>query len=236
VGKTQRVGLVATNSIRGGASRKVLERIVSTAPIFEAWSDEAWINNGAAVRVSLVCFGDGKGAVLDGQPVSEIHADLTAGNASGLIDLTQAQKLPANVGTAYLGIQKTGPFDIPGELARNWLGRPNPHGKANSCVVKPWSNGLDITRRNQDNWIIDFGTNMPEQEASLFETPFTYVMQHVKPTRVGKREKRTNEMWWIFQWSRPVMRAAIAGLPRFIVTPEVSKHRFFKVDGSAGRA
>lgn len=56
-GKMQRVGLVGTNSIRGGASRKVLERIVATAPIFEAWSDEAWINNGAAVRVSLVCFG-----------------------------------------------------------------------------------------------------------------------------------------------------------------------------------
>jgi hypothetical protein len=53
-------------------------------------------------------------------------------------------------------------------------------------------------------------------------------LQHVKPTRVGKREKRTNEMWWIFQWSRPVMRAAIAGLPQFIVTPEVSKHRVFK--------
>jgi len=51
-GKTQRVGLVATNSIRGGASRKVLGRIVASTTIFEAW-----INNGAAVRVSLVCFG-----------------------------------------------------------------------------------------------------------------------------------------------------------------------------------
>ena len=59
--KTQRVGLVATNSIRGGANRKVLERIVATAPIFEAWSDEPWINNGAAVRVSLVCFGRRQG-------------------------------------------------------------------------------------------------------------------------------------------------------------------------------
>jgi hypothetical protein len=39
-GKAQRAGLVATNSIRGGASRKVLERIVATTPIFEAWSDE----------------------------------------------------------------------------------------------------------------------------------------------------------------------------------------------------
>lgn len=227
-GKTQRVGLVATNSIRGGASRKVLERIVATAPIFEAWSDEAWINNGAAVRVSLVCFGDGKGAVLDGHSVSEIHTDLVAGDTGRVIDLTQARKLSENAGTAYLGIQKTGPFDIPGELARSWLAQPNPHGKPNSLVAKPWSNGIDITRRNQDNWIIDFGTDMPEQEASLFEQPFAYVLQHVKPTRVGKREKRTNEMWWIFQWSRPVMRAAIAGLPRFIVTPEVAKHRVFK--------
>lgn len=227
-GKTQRAGLVATNSIRGGASRRVLERIVATAPIFEAWSDEAWINNGAAVRVSLVCFGDGKGAVLDGKPATEIHADLTAGDTGRVIDLTQARKLSENAGTAYLGIQKTGPFDIPGELARSWLAQPNPHGKPNSLVAKPWSNGIDITRRNQDNWIIDFGTDMPEQEASLFEQPFAYVLQHVKPTRVGKREKRTNEMWWIFQWSRPVMRAAIAGLPRFIVTPEVAKHRVFK--------
>ncbi|MFH2211449.1 MAG: DNA methyltransferase, partial [Pseudomonadota bacterium] len=76
-GKAKRAGLVATNSIRGGASRKVLERIVqnnrpSPLPplplagegwvgggltIFEAWSDEEWINQGAAVRVSLVCFG-----------------------------------------------------------------------------------------------------------------------------------------------------------------------------------
>lgn len=228
VGKAKRAGLVGTNSIRGGASRRVLERIVATAPIYEAWSDEAWVNNGAAVRVSLVCFGDGKDVVLDGHKVSAIHANLTAGHASSLIDLTKARKLPENAGTAYLGIQKTGPFDISGELARSWLAQPNPNGKPNCLVTKPWSNGIDITRRNQDNWIIDFGTDMPESEASLFELPFAHALQHVKPTRVGKREKRTNEMWWIFQWSRPEMRAAIAGLPRFIVTPEVSKHRVFK--------
>lgn len=46
-------GLVSTNSIRGGANRKVLERIIETTRIFEAWSDEEWGNDGAAVRVSL---------------------------------------------------------------------------------------------------------------------------------------------------------------------------------------
>jgi hypothetical protein len=247
-GKAQRAGLVGTNSIRGGASRRVLERIVATAPIFEAWSDEAWVNNGAAVRVSLVCFCAADQMpvgyiLLNGQLVHAINADLSgskhitvcdsadeplASYFNAYLDLTVAKSIPENAGTAFSGIQKTGPFDIPGILARSWLEHPNPHGKANSLVVKPWNNGLDITRRNQDNWIIDFGTDLPEQEASLFETPFTYAMQHVKPTRVGKREKRTNEMWWIFQWSRPQMRAAIAELPRFIVTPEVSKHRVFK--------
>jgi hypothetical protein len=59
------------------------------------------------------------------------------------------------------------------------------------------------------------------------EAPFEYVSRYVKPTRVGKREARTNERFWIFQWPRPVMRAAIHGLSRFIVTPEVAKHRGF---------
>jgi type II restriction/modification system DNA methylase subunit YeeA len=161
---------------------------------------------------------------LDGQAAATIYADLTA--AAGL-DLSLAKPLSENASTAYLGIQKTGPFDIPGDLAREWLKLPNPHGRPNGDVVKPWFNGLDITRRNRDFWIIDFGTDMAEADACLYEVPFAYAKQHIQPTRVGKREARTNEMWWLFQWSRPVMRCATANLPRFIVTPEVSKHRVF---------
>lgn len=223
-GKCTAAGLVATNSIRGGANRKVIDRITASTRIFEAWSDEDWINDGAAVRVSLVCFGNQPTYQLDGKPVGAIFADLTASEG---VNLAAAQRLTENADTSYLGIQKTGPFDIPGELARQWLKLPNPHGRPNSDVVKPWFNGLDITRRNRDFWIIDFGTNMPEADACLYEAPFAYAKENVQPTRVGKREARTNEMWWLFQWSRPLMRRAIAGLPRAIVTPEVSKHRLF---------
>jgi type II restriction/modification system DNA methylase subunit YeeA len=77
-GQCQAAGLVATNSIRGGANRKVLDRIVASTRIFEAWSDEPWVNEGAAVRVSLVCFGglNGDEAVsrLDGVEVGSIHS------------------------------------------------------------------------------------------------------------------------------------------------------------------
>ncbi|MGA2488492.1 MAG: DNA methyltransferase [Roseiarcus sp.] len=58
-GRAKRVGLVSTNSIRGGANRKVLEPIAEAGAVFEAWSDEAWTVDGAAVRVSLVCFQSG---------------------------------------------------------------------------------------------------------------------------------------------------------------------------------
>ena len=47
---------VATNSIGGGRNRSVMDRIVERGGIYDAWSDEPWVVDGAAVRVSLVCF------------------------------------------------------------------------------------------------------------------------------------------------------------------------------------
>lgn len=226
-GKTKRAGLVATNSIRGGASRKVLERIVDTTRIFEAWSDEAWVNNGAAVRVSLVCFGESVEITLDGRSVVEIHADLTA--SSGVsIDLTSAKRLPECKGVAFIGGMKKGSFDLPGKLARDWLeSAGNPNSKPNSDVLKPWVNGLDITRRFQDQWIVDFGTSMSEAGASLFEKPFLHVLRLVKPEREKVRNTLEKERWWLHARPAPDLRRAIADLPRFIATARVAKYRVF---------
>jgi len=58
-GTVERVGLLATQGIRGGASRRVLERVKETGDIFFAWSDEEWVVEGAAVHVSFVGFDDG---------------------------------------------------------------------------------------------------------------------------------------------------------------------------------
>lgn len=227
-GRARYAGLVATNSIRGGKNRKVLERICKTGAIFHAWSDEPWINEGAAVRVSLVCFGlkdHGRPVCLDGKPVEEIYPDLTGG--AGRVDVTKAKQLEANKGIAFQGIKRVGEFDIPGEMARQWLALPNPHGRPNSDVLRPWVNAMDITRRPRDMWIIDFGCDMSEEQAALYEKPFEYVCEHVRPKRVGKREEKANTTWWRFQRCRPEMRAALASLQRFIATPLVSKHRIF---------
>ncbi len=93
-GKAKRAGLVATNSIRGGANRRALQNATEGRPIFDAWSDEPWVIDGAAVRVSLVCFaepgtGDAR-ATLDGVQADAIHADLTPRRDGAGADLTKA--------------------------------------------------------------------------------------------------------------------------------------------------
>ncbi len=224
-GCCKRVGLVSTQSIRKGSNRKVLDRIVATAPIFEAWRDEPWINDGAAVRVSLVAFGNVTGSILDGEPVPGILADLTS--SAGGFDLTQAAALPENSGLAFKGAEKNGAFDIPGSLAREWLLQPNPNGRPNSDVLRPWANGQALAGRPSDTWVIDFGTNISEADASLYELPFAYIQEHVKPVRATNNDSNRRNNWWRFGRTGADLRAASVGLERVIATVRVSKHRFF---------
>jgi hypothetical protein len=224
-GRARRVGLVATNSIRGGANRRVLDRIVAETSIFEAWGDEPWIVDGAAVRVSLICFGAGDDASrLDGRPATRINADLTA----GALDLTKAKRLDENIGVSFMGDTKGGAFDVPGELARAWLRLPsNPNGRTNADVLRPWRNGLDVTRRPRDMWIVDFGWEMSERDASLFEAPFEHIKEHVFPERSKNRRQSYRERWWRHVEPRPALVRKLMQLRRFIATPTVAKHRLF---------
>jgi len=227
-GKVKRVGLVATNSIRGGANRKVLERILQTTPIFEAWSDEEWVNNGAAVRVSLVCFGDDKGTVLDGQPVAKIHADLTAGSeTSGALDLTLANPLAENMGLWAYGSQEKGDFSLSTDKARELLLLPNPNRRPNSDVIKRSVNAKQIVQRRQDSWVIDFGLDMSLEDASLYEAPFAAIQLQVAPKRLAGNDKSQAKRWWLHARPSPKYRVMLNALPRIIVTPCVSKHRLF---------
>ena len=225
-GKVARAGLVATNSIRGGRNRAVLDQIVQQGSIFDAWSDEPWVVEGAAVRVSLICFA-GKDAGLpmrlNGEEPLRINADLTS-----TVDLTQASQLAQNRNTAFIGDQKSGPFDIAGDLARTWLSLPaNPNGQPNADVLKPWVNGMDLTRRPQGKWIIDFGWTMPEADAAYYEAPFAYAQEHVWHMRNESKVSGIRDSWWRHWRPRPDMWEALNGLSRYIATPCVAKHRLF---------
>jgi SAM-dependent methyltransferase len=227
-GSLKRAGLVATNSIRGGASRAVLRSIVRDSRIFDAWADEPWVNDGAAVRVSLVSFGDGSGTRLDGRDVPQVYADLTAPNEAGASsDASQAQPLAANASASFQGASKKAKFEIDAELARRWLRAPNPNGRPNSDVLKPWANGFDLSRGPQHQWIIDFGIERTEAESALYEAPFAYSVVTVKPDRLKNNREAYRRFWWRFAEPRPGLRSALRPLPRFIATVAHSKHRFF---------
>ena len=189
--------------------------------------------DGAAVRVSMVCFwrpedGSLQERRLDGQPVDAIHTDLTARRGGSGIDLTGVRRLEANMGVAFMGDTKGGPFDVAGEVAREWLREPtNPNGRPNSDVLGPWMNGRDVTRRPADKWIVDFGCSMVREEAALYEAPFQHAVEHVYPMRQRNRREAYRTYWWRHVEPRPGMWDALDGLSRYIVTPRVAKHRLF---------
>jgi type II restriction/modification system DNA methylase subunit YeeA len=76
-------------------------------------------------------------------------------------------------------------------------------------------------------WIIDFGVSTPMHDAALYEAPFEYVSERVRPTRLGNKREAYVTHWWLHVEPRSGMRAALAGLPRFIATVRHSKHRLF---------
>ena len=223
-GKTRRAGLLATQAIRFQSNRPVLSRIKDTGDIFSAISDRNWILEGAAVHVSIVCFDDGSqiDRTLDERRVSNINIDLTTG-----LDLTRAKPLAENKNLAFQGVGKVGNFDISESVAVEMLAKPNPHGKPNAKVIKRWINGTDIAHRPRNVWVIDFGVEMPEAEAALYEAPFEYVKNEVMPERVKNKMRWRAENWWLHGYPATTMRRALMGRHRFIGTPKVSKHRFF---------
>ncbi len=224
VNKVRRVGLLATNSIRGGANREVLERIKHVGDIFMAWSDREWILEGAAVRVSMVGFDDGNETErsLDGKPVSTVNSDLTSS-----IDITKALRLRENAELAYMGITPTGRFVLSGYEARAMLNVPNKNpSRNNKDVLFPYLNGQGITRRSDERWIVDF-TGLPLEEASEYELPMSYVRENVKPFRDQHKTQNLRDSWWLFEAERPGMREGLSRLTRYIATPRVAKHRLF---------
>jgi type II restriction/modification system DNA methylase subunit YeeA len=230
-GRTQRVGLVATNSIRGGANRATLAAAIEGGRIFEAWSDLPWVVDGAAVRVSLVCFDGQSGGVntVDGKNVTKVYSDLSANSTDfSVLDFTSANRLYKKSSIAFIGDQKNGDFDLPGNEARAMVELPtNVNGRRNSEVLFPWRNGADLTKRASDRWIIDFGVSAILDYSAEFEAPFEVVHNKLRAFRSVNRRPLYRDNWWLHAEPRPGMRRALKKIDRYIATPRVSKHRLF---------
>jgi len=227
-GQTKRAGLLATQGIRGGRGRRALERIKESGDIFFARADDPWVLSGANVHISFVGQDDGSETDrgLDGRPVADINPNLTAG-----VDLTRARRLRENSDIAFIGDQKSGPFEISADLAAQMIAAPNPDGRSNRDVVRPWVNGDDLAGRLRGLWIVDFGVDRPEGDAALYEAPFEYVRTHVRPERLASGIGA--QTWWLHWRPRQEFRAASRDIRRFIATPMTAKYRLFVWLGTA---
>jgi type II restriction/modification system DNA methylase subunit YeeA len=68
---------------------------------------------------------------------------------------------------------------------------------------------------------------MSEREAALYEAPYQYIAEHVRPERMRSNRASYRERWWLHMEPRPAMRDAIALFSRYICTPRVARHRLF---------
>lgn len=220
-----RIGLLATQGIRGRDNRRALEHLADHGVIFDAWADREWVLDGAAVHVSIVCFAQAEIGVfyLDGVPVTSINPDLSSG-----LSLGDALTLSENGPPLWtVGTQKGGSFDFESDRASELLGTPSTTPESQLEVVRPWFSGMDLTRRCRGKWCIYFDPEKGIEWAAGFDGPFARVERIVRPERADNRRKSYRDRWWIHQEPRNGMDARLRSRPRYIATPMVTKHRLF---------
>jgi len=220
-----RAGLLATTGIRQVGARRVLERINESGKMVFAISDRDWVLDGASVRISMVGFtnrGTLEQPQLDGQIVPQINSDLTSHH-----DATKQHRLKARLGLCFMGTTKVGDFDVEFAAAQEMLGAPNPDGRPNSDVLRPFRNGSDLVRVCSNRWVIDYGTDRPMSDAASYESPFQYLIEHVRPFREKNNRKTRAEHWWLLGETIPAFRKAVSCHHRYLGTARVAKHRVF---------
>ena len=149
----------------------------------------------------------------------EVFADLSVG-----VDVTGVKPLNANADLSFMGVKLVGDFVVTQEEARR-LGLGSVEGIERH--LPRFRNGSDVTRKNRDVRVVDlYGLTAPEAR-DRFPSLYQHVLDNVKPTRDQNKRKSRRENWWLHGETVPAFRESVAGLPRYIATSEVSKHRTF---------
>ncbi len=232
-GRTIRAGLITTNSITQPQNRGVMTD--AGVPVLWAIADHPWVSDadGAAVRVAMTVVGRSASVAravvvdADGRPRLERRAprlnnDLTAG-----ADVASAGRVPlrASKGLATVGFKTYGEgFVLRSDEAEALL-RADP---TRTAVVRPFRNGNDLAERPRGVYVIDFATTPLAEAEAAHPVLVDLLRTRVKPDRDANANSDIRSRWWQLGHNRVSLRAAVRELPRLIVTPETTKHRFFR--------
>ena len=258
-GQAERFGLITTNSLGQTFNRRVVERNLARveaagSPLALAFAvpDHPWVDSsdGADVRVSMTVGASaddfdaaaGRLAIVtderdaDGDGVAEvdtedftgrINADLTVG-----ADVTKAEALEANARVSSIGLamQATGFVLTPDGADRLGLGRV----PGLEDHIRLYFNGRDIAQTPRGVLVLDLFGLTSEDVRTRFPAVYEHLLMTVKPQRDNNRRASYREFWWLHGEPRSSFRPALADCSRYIVSPMVSKHRFFVfIDGSS---
>ncbi|MBL8528222.1 MAG: class I SAM-dependent DNA methyltransferase, partial [Burkholderiales bacterium] len=249
-GKMRRFGLITTNSIAQVFQRRVVERHLSADPplsIAYAVPDHPWVDtaDGADVRIAMTVAEQGEGdgilAVVTAEEVGadgandvslnrrrgRIHANLALGANAAMV-----VALRANAGLCSPGVQLYGAgFIVDADEAEEL--RAVTDAVTAHRIIRQYANGRDFMQTSRGAFVIDFYGYDRDAARAAHPAAFQRLLDRVKPERDSNRRQSIREKWWRFGWERPVWREAVAGLARFVSTPETSKHRVFAfVDGA----
>lgn len=213
------LGLIATNSVAQGFSRKVgLEQMSRSGfTITRAIQSNSWPAASANLEYAAVWGTRGMVApssprIADGIPVRRISTLLeAAGRTDG-----DPVRLLENSRIAFEGCKPYGSgFLLTAEEAAEWVERD----PANADVVFPYLTGEDLNSRHDaspSRWIIDF-YDRSEEAASRYALPYERVLRDVKPARQGVNRKVLRDRWWQYGEKRPALRKAISELTEVLV-------------------
>lgn len=224
IGELGRAGLIATNSISQGKSRKAtLDYIIQNdGYIHEAITNHPWSGE-ADVYVSIVNWSrkEPQTYYLDNCVVPRINSSLKSTK-----DISLASQLEANIDRSFIGVQPNGKgFIVTKSQVDEWLEADS----RNQEVLKLFSSADDLARLPNGiprRWIIDFN-DMDIEQASNYKLPFAHVETHVKPERDKNREALLRERWWRFKRASEAMRKALSALPLYFSIPCHSKWFIF---------
>jgi hypothetical protein len=240
--KIKRFGFITTNSITQVFQRRVIENAFPEVSLVFAIADHPWIDSvdGAAVRIAMTAAKLGADRGILGVVVVEsygtdsgeaevnvefregvINPDLTLG-----VDLSTIVSLASNDGVISPGVQLYGSGFILTKDEHTALEAATDRNTAKQ-ILRSYMGAKDLVQKPREAYVVDFYGMSEAEAASAFPAAYQHLLVRVKPERQQNKRATIRECWWRFGWERPKLRAALAGLNRYIITPEVSKYRLF---------
>lgn len=219
------LGLIATNSLAQGSTRKVgLDRMVESGfTITRSIQSRPW--PAANVNLEYAAVWGTNGPVAESVP--RVSDDFEVKRISTLLEPVrrvdgQPMPLEENKGLSFQGCIVLGKgFVVESHEAQSWIDAD----PRNADVLFEYLNGDDLNSRpdcSASRWVIDFN-DRSEEVSRTYRLPFERVEATVKPVRATNSLASARERWWQFASRRPLLRRAIAPLDSFLIIARVSK-------------